>query len=315
MDLILDQCRLPKTTVVNNANNQTLEIAKDDKRNLKECFKMFDIIYQLTNDDVHVITRITRETIEDYAAENTIYLELRTTPRRIGSHTKQDYVNYVIEGIKQYYASQGATDIVVKLLLTIDRSKSIEEAEENVKLAHEYATCPNPFVVGVDFSGNPYRGTFEQFHSVISDARHKYKLPLAIHFAEVSNDKESNLIMDFVPDRVGHGICFESEETLNRFIKSGIPLEVCLSSNYATTVAVDAHPFAKFINSTDMIHCLNTDDRGIFQTTLTKEYMIAEEHYGVTKQDMIDMQLKMIDHIFMKDEQERDKLRNKLKQF
>lgn len=33
--------------------------------------------------DYSVITRITKEMIEDYAMENTIHLEIRTTPRSI----------------------------------------------------------------------------------------------------------------------------------------------------------------------------------------------------------------------------------------
>ena len=49
-------------------------------RTLSECFKLFDIIHRLTTDHA-TITRITQEVIEDFAADNVLYLELRTTPK------------------------------------------------------------------------------------------------------------------------------------------------------------------------------------------------------------------------------------------
>ncbi|MCO5603662.1 hypothetical protein L7F22_057813 [Adiantum nelumboides] len=49
-------------------------------RSLAECFKLFDLIHLLTTDH-NIITRITKEVVEDFAAENVVYLELRTTPK------------------------------------------------------------------------------------------------------------------------------------------------------------------------------------------------------------------------------------------
>ena len=49
-------------------------------RTLSECFKLFDIIHRITTDH-NTITRITSEVIEDFAADNVHYLELRTTPK------------------------------------------------------------------------------------------------------------------------------------------------------------------------------------------------------------------------------------------
>ncbi len=41
---------------------------------------MFSVIHQVTTDHA-ILTRITREVIEDFAADNVQYLELRTTPK------------------------------------------------------------------------------------------------------------------------------------------------------------------------------------------------------------------------------------------
>ena len=49
-------------------------------RSLPEGFKLFAIIHTITTSHA-VITRITREVIEDCAADNIVHLELRTTPK------------------------------------------------------------------------------------------------------------------------------------------------------------------------------------------------------------------------------------------
>ncbi|CAL5421287.1 unnamed protein product [Camellia sinensis] len=51
---------------------------KDD-RSLQEVFKLFDLIHIVTTDH-KILTRITQEVVEDFAAENVVYLELKTTP-------------------------------------------------------------------------------------------------------------------------------------------------------------------------------------------------------------------------------------------
>lgn len=49
-------------------------------RTLAECFRLFDIIHRCTTSHA-VIARLAREVAEDFAADNVIYLELRTTPK------------------------------------------------------------------------------------------------------------------------------------------------------------------------------------------------------------------------------------------
>ena len=49
-------------------------------RTLSEVFQVFGVIHQVTTDHA-ILTRITQEVIEDFAADNVQYLELRTTPK------------------------------------------------------------------------------------------------------------------------------------------------------------------------------------------------------------------------------------------
>ncbi|THF95234.1 hypothetical protein TEA_024920 [Camellia sinensis var. sinensis] len=53
-------------------------ILKND-RSLQEVFKLFDLIHIVTTDH-KILTRIAQEVVEDFATENVVYLELKTTP-------------------------------------------------------------------------------------------------------------------------------------------------------------------------------------------------------------------------------------------
>ena len=52
------------------------------RRSLAECFALFDLIHACVTDR-DTVARVTREAIEDFAADNVAYLELRTTPRKL----------------------------------------------------------------------------------------------------------------------------------------------------------------------------------------------------------------------------------------
>jgi hypothetical protein len=53
---------------------------------------VFSVIHQLA-DNIETIRRITAEVIEDFASENVVYLELRTTPKNnpLTKMSKEEY--------------------------------------------------------------------------------------------------------------------------------------------------------------------------------------------------------------------------------
>ena len=55
-------------------------LALRGERSLADCFALFDVIHALTTRH-EVVTRVTREAVEDFADDGVLYLELRTTPK------------------------------------------------------------------------------------------------------------------------------------------------------------------------------------------------------------------------------------------
>ncbi|KAG9136943.1 hypothetical protein Leryth_023165 [Lithospermum erythrorhizon] len=297
-------------------------ILKDD-RSLFEVFKLFDLIHILTTDH-KTVTRITKEVVEDFAAENVVYLEIRTTPKTNNSKgmSKQSYMEAVLEGLKSVSTvavvfSHGLnaknpcnSDVInnpssetqekkifVRLLLSIDRRETTEAAMETVKLALDMRHLG---VVGIDLSGNPVIGKWDTFLPALEFAKTQ-GLSITLHCGEVPNPEEIHAMLDFQPRRIGHACCFGDGEW--KKLKSlNIPVEICLTSNIKTNTisSLDIHHFADLYKwKHPLVIC--TDDFGVFSTTLSDEYNMASSAFGLTKRDMFELSRNAVDFIFADD--------------
>lgn len=63
--------------------------------------------------------------------ENTIYLELRSTPRGNSDMLKSDYITVICEAIVE--ASNEIPGILVKYIPSIDRAQSVSSNEESLE--------------------------------------------------------------------------------------------------------------------------------------------------------------------------------------
>eukprot|EP00462_Mataza_sp_D1_P006964 CAMPEP_0175122896 /NCGR_PEP_ID=MMETSP0087-20121206/1954_1 /TAXON_ID=136419 /ORGANISM="Unknown Unknown, Strain D1" /LENGTH=279 /DNA_ID=CAMNT_0016404551 /DNA_START=63 /DNA_END=902 /DNA_ORIENTATION=+ len=200
-------------------------------RTCHEVFKLFAIIHKLTQ-DVNVIKRIAKETVCDFAADNVVYLELRTTPRRLnGAATLDAYVQAVLQGVEEGMSL--SANIVVYVLLSIDRKMSTQEALEVVHIAAKYS---KQGVIGVDLSGNPAVGEWSTWLPALQLAR-ALNLPVALHCGELEAPEEVAKMIAFSPARLGHVNTLPHNSVLwAMLLASGIPVELCVSSNVITEV-------------------------------------------------------------------------------
>lgn len=287
-------------------HDQMTMIDKGKKRTLEECFQMFQIIHQLTTSPEDILM-VTKDVIKEFADDGVKYLELRSTPRRDNATgmTKKTYVESVLEGIKQ--SKQENLDIDVRYLISIDRRGGPSVAKETVKLAEEFFLSTKDTVIGLDLSGDPTAGKAEDFLEPLLEAK-KAGLKLALHLSEIPNlKKETQVLLDLLPDRIGHGTFLNSSEggslDLVDFVrKHQIPLELCLTSNIKsrTVPSYDQHHFG-FWYSIAHPSVICTDDKGVFATHLSQEYQLAAENFNLTPSQVWDLSYESIDYIFASD--------------
>ena len=264
------------------AKGQPRPVIDTQRATLSECFNIFRVVHDAVNTSAD-IARITREAVCDFAADGVKYLELRTTPRLLADGASaSDYLEVVLDSARRAVHEE-KLDIAVGVLVSVDRAKSVAEAAENTKLAVQFAPRPAelPFVgvVGVELSGNPHKGCFGDFVPALDYARSTAGLPVSVHMAECVNPRETLQILEWRPGRVGHAV-FVDDEARRVMAATRVPVEVCLTSNMISKsiAAPRLHPFAC---STTQPRCFCTDDPGVFGTTLSREWAVAETLCGI----------------------------------
>lgn len=269
-------------------------ILKKDKRSLPETFKLFGLIRILTTDH-RVITRITREVIEDFAAENTIYIELRTAPKNNSAvgMTKRSYMESVKVGLD---IAAPVSPIHVRLILSIDRRETTEAAMDTVRLACELRK-EGWDIAGIDLSGDPAIGEWTTFAPALMFAREQ-GFPLALHCGEVRNSEDIRSMLAMRPERLGHVCCLDNYEW-EVLLASRIPVEVCLTSNLATqsVPSIEEHHLAVLLKSDHPI-AICTDDTGIFATSLSRELALAASCLALKPEEVTTLARSAIDFAF-----------------
>jgi adenosine deaminase len=117
-------------------------------------------------------------------------------------------------------------------------------------------------------------------------------LPTVPHAGETTGPESVwSAIERLGASRIGHGINAASDERLMAHLaERDIPLEICPTSNICTGAVADIadHPFTT-LRDAGVPLTLNSDDPGMFATTLNREYEIAHEVFGLSVTDLVDV--------------------------
>jgi len=226
------------------------------------------------------ISRITYEAIEDAAADNVRYLELRFTPVALGKAEEfplGDVMDWVVSAAKQ---AGEENDITTRLIASVNRHESVGLAEQVTQLAVDRKDAG---IVGLDLAGAEANFSAAPFKGVFADAV-RAGMQTTIHAGEwgdAANVREA--IELFGTGRIGHGVrVMEEKSVVDIAREHGAFFEVCITSNYQSGVVpvLQEHPFAAMLSSG--LHAgLNTDDPSICQVTLSYEYHLACEELGI----------------------------------
>ncbi|ORX84949.1 Metallo-dependent hydrolase [Anaeromyces robustus] len=272
---------------------------------LEDFFPLFNTVYRLT-DNIKSIEYIARNVLEEFSNDGVRYIELRSTPRKNTEKgmTKQSYAETLISVINEVNKKG---NIIVRLILSIDRKSTLEEAMETVNLAINLKS--SGIVVGVDMCGNTNGGAFSRIKPAFEYAK-KNGLGVTLHVAEIPNSREDNLEMKSVlPDRMGH--CTYLEDDILKWAKDNkVAIETCITSNIIcrTVKSYETHPFTDYIkNGQPFTIC--TDDKGVFNCDLSNEYLIFGAINNYNKKQLFEISKKSINYIMCKDNELKRKLK------
>lgn len=105
-------------------------------------------------------------------------------------------------------------------------------------------------------------------------------------------------MLAFRPDRFGHMCCL-TDELRQALLDSGVPLELCLTSNVLTSSCsgYDDHHFEDFYRAGHPV-VLCTDDAGVFNTSLSREYALAAAAFGLSRGQLMALAVAAVDYTF-----------------
>lgn len=246
------------------------------------------------------ISRITAEAIEDCAHDGIVYAELRFSPafiRRLTGLSYSEAVEAVLEG-----ARGAGSAIVVNFVLIVPQPEGERVAWDTVRLAADYLPSG---VTGVDIADDTRALGLGEYVRPMAWARSN-GLGVTVHAGEAEGPSSVRVAVEQLgAARVGHGVrSIEDDGVIEMLVDRGTLLEVCPTSNIHTQTApsIREHPLPKLIERGVSV-CLSTDDPGISNITLTGEYELMHDTFGLSCKDFALMNVRAAGYAFATDEQ------------
>ncbi len=261
-----------------------VQMMPDEDRNSQHFLGKFQTIRQFFRSP-QVIQRVTREAIEDAAADNVKYFELRFTPRALSNILNCSYYDVISWVCSSVAETSAELDIEVRLILSMNRHESVEIGEHVLAAAVEYR---DHGVVALDLAGNEGSFPAEPFWGLFGRAR-ELGLGITIHAGEwggPANVREA--VERLGATRIGHGVrSIEDPELVDWLVERGTVLEVCPTSNIQSGVVADwsHHPLAELVRR-QVLTTINTDDPLVSDITLSDEIIHAVEDMSLDLEDV-----------------------------
>ncbi len=265
----------------------TWDAAQD--RSLLDYLDKFHVPLQYTQfyDNLRMISF---EICEDAYLDGVRTLELRINPvihRRAGLTSRQ-VLNSVRAGMKD--ALRKYPDLKLGITVIAIRGHGgnmakilLREVVGELALFHD-----SPGVVGFDIAGAERPFPPVLFKEAYALAR-RMGFRLTAHAGEDTGPQNVwSALDDLGVERIGHGVTSVQDKALMRRLAADrVTLEVCITSNVHTGAvpSVEEHPLRRFLEAGVPV-TLASDNPTVSSTTLTQEYLLAIDAFGLTQEEV-----------------------------
>lgn len=196
-----------------------------------------------------------------------------------------------------------ATGLTVRFLATVVRHHP--DAEIEIERAYELVSKHRDLFVGINLAGREEdgRGHALRFVDVFRRMRSRYSnIPLSLHAGE--SEAPGTQVKDTLllgANRIGHGTNLLSDSSTMLLMRGNQYLiETSLLSNQLLKYVPDikVHPFPEFLRIGIPV-CLNTDDRGAWDSNMTDEYFAAVTNFNLSWEEIVAIGRNSLTHSFV----------------
>lgn len=250
---------------------------------------------------------ITYEYLINASAEKCIYVEFTIAPdlARMAGISYADMLAGIQKG---YERAKQETEIEMRLISTLVRHFGPAAA---VIAAETTRDNPHPLVTGVGMAGDENAYTVADFRDAYDVTGLKYR---TAHAGEAAGPESVRAAKDLLGvRRFGHMVRAPEDEQLMGELRDieAVP-EVCVSSNIYLKVFPDykSHSLRRMFDAGVKV-TFGSDDPPFFNTTIGNEYRIAQEEFGFTDEELLQVSRNAVEEAFV-DEPTRQRLLQRL---
>lgn len=242
-------------------------------------------------------TEMVVENLKAFGAEHLAYVEMQFGADGFVTNTgapisTEDAVAFIRQRLAQ--PDVVATGVTVRFQKTILRFAP--DAEARLATAYAFADSHRDLWVGLNMAGieENGRGYPLRFLETFRAMRARYPtLALSIHAGEMDgNDSHIRDTLLLGASRIGHGVNLIKDPATMLLLAQTrrVLVEVNLISNRLLEYTPDLskHPFPEYLR-TGVPVCLNTDDRGMWDSNLTDEYFTAVKTFNLSWSEIVEL--------------------------
>ncbi len=245
---------------------------------------------------------ITYRLLQHLKAENVLHAEVYVSVG-VCLWRKQDF-DAIFEGLERG-RQRGERDFGVSLLWIFDavRHFGAEAAQRVAQLAVHYR---DRNVAGFGIGGDERRAAPELFREVYAYCA-EHGLRLTAHAGETSGPESIWGALNLKAERIGHCLTAgQDPELVEELSHRQVPIEICLTSNLRTGCCqtISDHPVRRYFDHGLMV-TLNTDDPAMFETSLSREYQVAQDTFGFTDAQLRELAMNSFRASFLSEDRKR----------
>lgn len=244
--------------------------------------------------------------MQAFGQEGVTYLELQVS---VGGFRRPDGSAFTPEEtaniLRERMQRKDAIDTGVTVRFQIAVLRFLPNAEDELRRVYKFVHENSDVFVAVNMVGREDndKGYPLRFLPAMRELRRQYGgVRLSIHAGEV--DEPNSHVRDTLllgADRIGHGINLITDDDTMRLMRHGPYLvEINLISNLLLNYVTDytQHPFPEYLR-TGIPVALSTDDRGMWDSTMTDEFFVAVTELDLTFDEVRTLSRNSLSHAFV----------------
>ena len=242
---------------------------------------------------------ITYDMIRDLATQGVVHAEVYISFGII-FYWKNAEVEPFVEAIERGRI-RGEKDFGTTIYWLIDAVRHFG-ADEATKVFRKAAELRKlyPSIIGIGIGGDEARGSADLFRDSYAEAKIA-GLRLTAHAGETIGPESIWAAINIGAERVGHALSAQRDpELLEVLAQKQIPLELNVTSNLKTGCCpgLDDHPVKMYFESGLMV-TINSDDPPMFGSNLLDEYVLVQERFEFSLEQMRELAANSVEASFL----------------